>query len=361
MRAAVCYAFNEPLTLDDLEILPPRWGEVRVRLAATAICHSDIHYIQGEREAAPPFVVGHESAGVVQAVGEGVRGVTPGQRVVVSLIRSCGRCAYCIAGTPFLCDYPFPLNTESRLRNERGEAISDGALNVSGFAEEAIVEGSQVVPLPDDIPFDRACLLACGVITGVGAVVNTAGVRPGQSVVVIGAGGVGLNAVQGAVIAGAYPIIAVDMLESKLDAARRFGATHTVQVGREDALEAVRDYTRGGGADAVIVTTGSPSAVTQGLSLVRRSGSLVLVGLPGPGVTAPLPIRAVVNSGIRILGSCMGSTRLHEDVPWLIDLYCAGRLELDGLITARYPLEGINEAIASVERGEALRNVIVFE
>lgn len=360
MKAAICYTLNEPLTLEDIEIMPPRWGEVRVRMAATAICHSDIHYIRGEREAAPPFVVGHEAAGVVEAVGNGVRTITPGRRVVVSLIRSCGHCPYCEAGKPFLCTFPFPLNSESCLQNDRGQWISDGALKVSAFAEETIVDQSQVVPLPDDIPFDRACLLACGVITGVGAVVNTAGVRPGESVVVIGAGGVGLNAIQGAAISGAYPIIAIDLLQSKLDAACRFGATHTVHAGQEDAIEVVHDWTRGEAADHVFVTTGSPVAAAEGFSLVRRGGNLVLVGLPGPDVAVPLPIRTVVNSGIRILGSCMGSTRLHEDIPWLIDLYRAGRLKLDELITAHYPLDAINDAIASVERGEALRNVITF-
>jgi S-(hydroxymethyl)glutathione dehydrogenase / alcohol dehydrogenase len=360
MKAAVCYAFDEPLSVDDVEILAPQWGEVRVRFAATAICHSDLHYISGEREAAPPLVVGHEAAGVVEEVGAGVTMVRPGQRVVVSLLRSCGRCAHCVAGEPFLCTYPFALNSEARLRNARGEPLPDGGLWASAFAEEGIVDQSQLVPLPDDIPMEVACLLACGVITGVGAAVNTAQVRPGQSVVVVGAGGVGLNAIQGAAIAGAWPIIAIDPLPSKLTAAGTFGATHGIPAGDEGVAEVVRGLTRGEGAEVVLVTTGAPAAVEAAFTLVRPGGAIVLVGLPGPAVRVPLPVRRIVGSGIRILGSPMGSTRLQEDVPWLIDLYRAGRLKLDELISSRYPLEEINEAISGVLRGEALRNVIVF-
>jgi S-(hydroxymethyl)glutathione dehydrogenase / alcohol dehydrogenase len=359
MKAAVCYAFDQPLSVEDVDILPPQWGEVKVRFAATAICHSDIHYICGEREAPPPLVVGHEAAGVVEEIGQGVTMVQPGDRVIVSLIRWCGRCPHCMAGEQFLCTHNFPLNTQSRLRNSRGESLPDGGLWVSAFAQYGIVDQSQLVPLAADIPLDVASLLACGVITGVGAVVNTAKVRPGQSVVVIGAGGVGLNAIQGAALSGAYPIIAVDTLHSKLDAAQQFGASHGVLAGGA-VREAVHRLTRSEGAEVVVITTGAPQAVAMGLDLLRRSGSLVLVGLPGPQVRVPLPIRFIVGSGIRILGSPMGSTRLQEDIPWLIDLYRAGRLKLDELITNRYPLEQINEAIASVERGEALRNVIVF-
>ncbi|HCG00730.1 MAG TPA: zinc-binding dehydrogenase [Chloroflexi bacterium] len=360
MKAAVCYAFDRPLSVEEVRILPPQRGEVMVKLAATAICHSDIHFLSGARDVPAPMVVGHEAAGVVHEVGEGVTLVNQGRRVVVSLLRSCGRCEFCIAGETFLCDFPFALNTESRLRNSSGEPLPDRGMNVSAFAEYAIVDQSQLVPLPDDVQFDRACLLACGVITGVGAIVNTANTRPGQSVVVVGTGGVGLNAIQGALIAGANPIIAVDVLAEKLSSAIEFGATHTVQLGRDDVPGAVRGVTGGKGAHVVAITTGVPEAVSLGIELVRPGGSLVLVGLPSPHATVPFQIRSFVNSGARILGSPMGSTRLREDVPWLVDLYRAGRLKLDELITGRYPLDQINEAIASTQRGEALRNVIVF-
>lgn len=224
-----------------------------------------------------------------------------------------------------------------------------------------MVDQSQVVRVPDDLPLDRAALLACGVITGLGAVVNTAQVRPGSSVVVIGIGGVGLNAVQGAVLAGATPIIAVDTLDHKLEAARSFGATHALAATRDDLAGAVRDLTGGRGADYVFVTVGSAAAAAQALQLTRRAGTVTLVGLPASGATVPLDIGKAVTREQRVLGSSMGSTRLSVDVPRLVDLHRQGRLKLDELITARYPLERINDAIVSMERGEALRNVVVFE
>lgn len=360
MKAAVCRRFGDPLSVEDVEIDPPQRGEVRVRMVATAICHSDIHFIRGERDARPPLVVGHEGAGVVEAVGDGVTLTEPGRRVILSLLRSCGRCFYCTSGEPYLCEGSFALDRETRLHDRDGEPLRDGGLCAQAFAEYAVVDQSQVAEVPPDIPLDRACLLACGVITGLGAVVNTAQVRPGSSVVVIGAGGVGLNAVQGAALVGASSIVALDTVPGKLRAARDFGATHTVQVGSDDPGGVIEALTAGRGADYVFVTVGSASAVSDSLPLLRRGGTLVLVGLPHPTATAPLPIRDVAWAGKRILGSCMGSTRLSVDVPHLIELYRQGRLKLDELITARYPLDRINEAIEAVERGEALRNVIVF-
>ena len=360
MKAAVCYGFGRPLVVEEVEIDSPRRGEVKVRMAATAICHSDKHYIEGERAAAPPLVVGHEGAGVVAEIGPDVTLVRVGDRVALSLLRQCGRCYFCTVGLPFHCEGSFALATESRLRNSQGVPLGDGQLGASAFAEEAIVDQSQLVIVPDDLPFDRACLLACGVITGAGAVLNTAHVRPGSSVAVVGAGGVGLNAVQGAVLAGAYPIVALDTLPGKLAAAQEFGATHTIEAGREDAPAVMRHLTGGRGADYVFVTVGTASAVAAAFDLIRVAGTLVLVGLPAPGVTAPFPIREFTWAGQRVLGSCMGSTRLSVDVPYFIDLYRQGRLKLDELITAHYPLEHINEAIDAVKRGEVRRNVVMF-
>jgi S-(hydroxymethyl)glutathione dehydrogenase/alcohol dehydrogenase len=217
-----------------------------------------------------------------------------------------------------------------------------------------------VVPVPSDLPLDCAALLACGVITGLGAVVNTAQIPVGSSVVVIGTGGVGLNAIQGAVLSGAATIIAVDRLDSKLQAARAFGATHTVNVDERDAADAVRQLTSKRGAEYVFVTVGSTAAVAQGLRMIGKLGTLVIVGIPEQDATIPLTVDAMVFKGSRIIGSNMGSTRLSVDVPQLVELYRQGRLKLDELITARYPLERINEAIESMERGEALRNVITF-
>jgi Zn-dependent alcohol dehydrogenase len=357
----VCYEFGQPLVVEDVDIDPPRTGEVKVRMAATAICHSDIHLVKGEWGGKLPVVAGHEAAGVVESIGEGVTLVKRGDHVVVSLLRACGRCFYCATGAPHVCEGEFALQTESRLRNRRGEPIEHG-IRTAAFAEYAIVDQSQVVPVPEDMPLDRAALLACGVITGLGAVFNTAGVPPSSSVVVIGTGGVGLNAIQGAALSGAHPIIAIDLLDNKLAAARAFGATHTINVAQIDSPDnAVRNLTSGRGADYVFVTVGSPKAVHQGFYMLRREGTLVIVGLPETAATISVPVTDFVFDGPRrVMGSAMGSTRLSVDVPRLVALYRHGRLKLDELITDRYPLDQINEAIAAVERGQALRNVIVF-
>jgi NDMA-dependent alcohol dehydrogenase len=359
MKAAVCYEFGKPLVVEDIDIDPPKEGEVKARIAATSICHSDIHLIKGEWGGTPPIVAGHESAGIVEEVGPGVTSVKPGDHVVVSLIRSCGRCLYCTTGLPHKCEAKWPLDAESRLHNKRGEPLKQG-LYTASFAEHVVVDQSQVVRIPDDMPLQVAALLACGVITGVGAVVNTAQVKTGSSVAVIGAGGVGLNAVQGAILSGAHPIIAVDRLDNKLASARTFGATHTVNATKEDAIAAVKDITGGRGADYVFVTVGSADAVAQGFAMLRHRGMEVIVGIPESSATASLTVRDFVVGEKMVMGSRMGSTRLSVDVPRLVGFYRSGRLKLDELITARYPLERINEAIDAVLQGRALRNVIVF-
>ncbi len=362
MKAAVCYEFGKPLVVEDIEIDPPQAGEVQVTLAATAICHSDVHLVRGDWDqwsTQPPVVAGHEAAGLVAAVGPGVSAVQPGDPVVVSLLRSCGRCFFCTTGQPYYCSGKFALSRESRLRNQRGEMLRHG-ISTAAFAEQVVVDQSQVVKIAADMPLDRACLLACGVITGVGAVTNTAQVTPGSSVVVIGSGGVGLNAVQGALLSGANPIIAIDIADNKLAAARQFGATHTIDGQSDDVRAAVRGLTHGRGADYVLVTVGAPAAVSQGLGLARRGGTIVIVGMPHAGATTPLPIGDLAWGGQKVMGSNVGSTRLSVDVPRLVELYQTGRLKLDELITARYPLEEINTAIEVMERGQALRNVIIF-
>jgi NDMA-dependent alcohol dehydrogenase len=359
VRAAVCHEFGKPLQVEDIVVDAPQAGEVKVRMAATAICHSDIHIIRGEWNGDLPIVVGHEAAGVVEEVGDGVRFFKPGDPVVVSLLRSCGWCPSCAVGASHRCSGTFAMDTTSRLHSPDGEPIIQG-LHTAAFAQYAVVDQSQLVRVPEDLPLDRAALLACGVVTGVGAVVNTAQVRPGEAVAVIGCGGVGLNAVQGAALAGANPIVALDVLDTKLQSAREFGATHALNARREDIGPAVLDLTDGRGADYAFVTVGIPEAVSQALTLVREGGSAVLVGIPRIEARVPLSIFDVVAGEMRILGSNMGSTRLSVDVPRLIELYRQGRLKLDELITARYPLEQINEAIESTERGEAIRNVIVF-
>ena len=358
MKAAVCYEFNQPLVVEDLELSAPQHGEVVVKLHACAVCHSDIHWFKGDFGGELPRVCGHEAAGEVVELGPGVTQLRGGERGAVSLLRSCGRCHYCVKGAPHLCMYDFALITESRMQNQAGVHIHQGT-KVAGFAEYCIVDQSQVVPLPAEIPMDRACLLACGVITGLGAVQNTARLRPGESAVVIGCGGVGVNAIQGAAMAGASRVIAVDLLPGKREEALGFGATDTLDGAQPDLPDAVRDMTNGLGADYVFVTVGSVPAIESAFSLIRKGGAVVVVGLPGYE-EARFSARRMVDVEGRILMSWMGSTRLAVDVPRLAQQYLDGKLELDALITKHYPLEGINDAISNTVSGQALRNVITF-
>jgi Zn-dependent alcohol dehydrogenase len=359
MKAAVCREHGKPLVIESLELDAPQAGEVKVKLAACAICHSDIIFMDGGWGGEVPAVYGHEAAGVVEEIGSGVTAVKPGDHVVVTLIRSCGHCFYCAQGDQHICETRFPLDANSPLHTEDGEGIVHG-LRTGAFAEYVVVDVSQVVAIPDSIPLDSASLLACGVITGLGAVVNTARVALGSSVVVIGTGGVGLNSVQGAKLAGASTIIAIDLSASKLEAAKTFGATHTINPEAENARSAVKALTQGRGADYVFVTVGSITAIEQSVGYTRNGGTICIVGMPPSGAKAAFEGVSIADNAKKLIGSKMGSTRLQVDVPKLVELYQQGRLKLDELISNRYPLEQINEAVASVRQGEALRNVIVF-
>jgi S-(hydroxymethyl)glutathione dehydrogenase / alcohol dehydrogenase len=359
ISAAVCRAFGEPLQIEQVELAEPGPDEVRVTMAAVAICHSDITYVDGGWGGALPAIYGHEGAGVVDAVGAGVDHIAAGDHVVVTLIRSCGRCHGCLRGQPVTCEAKFALDARSPLTDASGVPIVHG-LRTAAFAEQVVVHYSQLVTIPPDLALDVASLLACGVITGFGAVVNTAGVRPGSHVVVIGTGGVGLNAVQGALVCGARTITAVDLSPAKLDAAKAFGATHTIDAAHADVVSAVDEITGRRGADHVFVTVGAKAAYDQSYALLARAGSLVMVGMPATGVLSEIDPGTMAASSQRIIGSKMGSARIAIDIPFLVDLYRQGRLKLDELISGRYELSEINEAIASVKEGDALRNVIVF-
>jgi Zn-dependent alcohol dehydrogenase len=359
MKAAVCYEFGQPLVVEEIDIDQPKVGEVKVRIGACAVCHSDLHCIRGAWGGETPVVAGHEAAGTITEIGHGVAGVQPGDRVVVSLIRSCGRCFYCTIGRPYNCETEFPLDRGTRLRNRAGVPIHQG-IYTAGFAEYTVVDQSQVAKVPDDLPMDRACLLACGVITGVGAVINTVQVKAGSDVVVVGAGGVGLNCIQGAVLSGAARIIAIDLLDSKLEAALRFGAHHGINASQQDPVATVLALTEGRGADYAFAAVGSSAVISQACRMIRKGGTAVVVGMP-PNEDTEFTLNAHhLTYGRTVTGSPMGSTRLRVDVPRLVELYQQGRLKLDELITSRYPLGQINEAIEAMERGEALRNVIIF-
>jgi S-(hydroxymethyl)glutathione dehydrogenase/alcohol dehydrogenase len=360
MKAAVCYEFGKPLSVEEVDIDSPRPNEVLIRLGAVAICHSDLHVIGGDlgNIAPTPFIQGHETAGYVTEVGENVTSIKPGDAVVATLILSCRRCHFCVNGMPWLCEKqgePWPTD---RIHNKEGQGITQNVF-IAGFAEYVLVDESQIAKIPQDFPIDKAALLACGVITGFGAVVNRARVRPMQSVVVIGVGGVGLNSLQGAAISGANPIIAVDISDYKLEASKKFGATHTVRADSEDAVDQVKQLTSGRGADYVFITVGgNAAAIEQGIAMTGPRGMTVVVGLARAGSTVTTP---PFLDGEKMYTSCMmGSTIISEDIPRLIDLYKAGRLKLDELITNRFSLDKINEAIESTARGEALRNIIVF-
>jgi S-(hydroxymethyl)glutathione dehydrogenase / alcohol dehydrogenase len=359
IKAAVCRAFGAPLTIETVELAKPGPGEVMIRTAACAICHSDIFFVDGAWGGDLPAVYGHEAAGVVEAVGPGVTRLKIGDPVVATLIRNCGFCPACAEGAPVFCEEVFPLDRRSPLSDSDGRPIVHG-LRTGAFAERMVVDQSQAVAIPKDMPLDSASLIACGVLTGLGAVVNTAGVQPGSSVVVIGCGGVGLNSIQGARISGASPVIAVDVEPPKLAAAREFGATETVNARSEDVVERVAALTGGRKADWVFVTVGVKGAAEQGVSLMKRNGATVLVGMPPSGVTATIDPGWLAADGQRILGSKMGSARPAIDVPRIVQLYREGRLKLEPLISGRYRLESINEALASSRSGAAVRNVIVF-
>ena len=357
VKAAVCHAFGQDLRIEDITLRPPAAGEVEVRLEAVAICHSDISYIDGGWGGDLPAVYGHEAAGRITAIGAGVTAYAVGQKVLVTLIKSCGSCGSCASGAPVYCDG----NTDA------GPTITlaDGspavkAMECGAFAEAAIVHQSQLAALPEDMPADVASLLACGVITGVGAVVNTAGVRPGQNVVVIGAGGVGLNTIQGARIAGAARIIAMDLSADKLEDAKAFGATDGVLANAEKPWAEIARLTDGRMADAVFVTVGAIPAYDQALRLLGRGGMVYAVGMPHSGAKAEYEpvIIAAVGQGMK--GTKMGDTVLARDIPWMVDMYGQGRLKLDELISNRWRLDQINEAIADTKTGHARRNVIML-
>ncbi|MDX1610262.1 MAG: Zn-dependent alcohol dehydrogenase [Halofilum sp. (in: g-proteobacteria)] len=359
MRAAVCHEFGAPLRIEDIEIDPPQAGEVRIDVRACGICHSDIHYIDGAWGGELPTVFGHEAAGLVEQVGPGVTGVQPGDRVIATLMRCCGECYYCTHDSAYLCAGGFALDDQHRLHGTDGGVVRQG-LQTGAFAEQIVVDQSQVAVIPDDVAFESAALLGCGVLTGWGAVVNTAAMPAGGSCAVLGTGGVGINTLQSAALAGAETVIAIDSSPGKLSIAADFGATAALDPTDVDIDARVHALTDGRGVDFAFVTVGSSKAITQALRLIRPGGTVVLVGMPAAGDFLQLDASDLAGRGHRILGSKMGSSVVKRDIPRLIELYRAGRFKLDELVSGRYPLERINEAIESVKGSSVLRNVIVF-
>lgn len=359
VKAAVCHEFGKPLSIEEVELRAPIAGEVEVELDACAICFSDISYLDGGWGGALPAVYGHEAAGRIVAVGAGVEGYEKGDAVLVTLIRACGTCQSCATGTPTQCGTAYDRNA-GPLSMPDGSVLEHG-MACGAFAERAVVDQSQIVKIPDTVPMDAASLLSCGVITGVGAAVNTANVRPGQNVVVIGAGGVGLNAIQGAAIAGAARIIAVDMVDEKLAVAKEFGATDGILASDPKPWKEVARITGGRMADKVLVTVGAIPAFESAPRLMGAGGDMYIVGMPHSGQTATYEpvIFGALAQGMK--GTKMGDVVLKRDIPWMVDLYEQGRLKLDELISGRWSLDQINEAIADTRSGAARRNVIMFK
>jgi Zn-dependent alcohol dehydrogenase len=355
IKAAVCHSFGEPLSIEDVQLRAPETSEIEVTIEAVAICHSDISYIDGGWGGDLPAVYGHEAAGRVSAVGPGVQGFAIGDRVLVTLLRACETCRSCASGAPAYCETPQP---SAPISTREGDTITQ-AMACGAFAEKVVVHRSQIVKLPDDIPMDAASLLSCGVITGVGAVINVAGLRAGQDVVVIGAGGVGLNAIQGARIAGARRIVAVDMSEEKLAIAKEFGATDGVLATDPKPWKTAIQQ-MGRGADAVFVTVGAVPAYDVAPRYLAVGGKVVMVGMPHTGDMSSYEPVILAALGQGMVGSKMGDVVLARDIPWLVDLYQQGRLKLDELVSGRWRLDQINEAIQNTKTGAARRNVILF-
>jgi len=363
MRAAVLYSVNEPFQVEEVELARPGQGEVRVQLKASGVCHSDLSIQRGVLPMPPPRIIGHEGAGVVKEVGSGVTSVAPGDHVILSWMYPCGHCSECGRGRPAHCAQALgvvfgggALDGGTRFK-VRGQDMPHW---VGSFAEETVVPEVACIKIRDDAPLDKACLVGCGVMTGVGAVWNTAKVQPGETVAVFGAGGVGLNAIQAAAIAGAEKIVAVDLLASKLELAREFGATHTVDASKSDPEGEIRGLTNGRGVDWAFEVIGAPKVIATAFSCLARGGNVVVVGVPPFGSEVTLPGFAFPMEEKGVIGSYYGTPRFHYDMPRIIDMYMAGRLKLDQLVTKTFPLADINQALDALDKGAVARGVIVY-
>lgn len=356
MKAAVMEVRRQPLVIEDLDLVAPGPGEVEIDLVASGVCHSDLHHMRRDTATLPPVVLGHEGAGIVKAVGANVTRVQPGDHVIIAFGAKCGECYYCVRGMPYLCTPAYTV----RPRLYRGDTVISQFLEVATYAERTVVSEKNVVKVRDDAPLDKCCLIACGVTTGIGAVINTARVEPGSNVVVIGAGGVGLNVVQGARLAGAARIIAVDLLDNKLEFAREMGATHLINGGREDAIERVKALTGGYGADYAFEVIGQPKTIAQAYDSLRKGGTAVVVGVSDENAELTIKPVWMMRHAKTLKGCAYGSARPQVDFPRIVDLYMEGRIKLDELITRRFGLDEINEAFRAMEAGEVARGILAF-
>jgi S-(hydroxymethyl)glutathione dehydrogenase/alcohol dehydrogenase len=361
-HAAICRELNKPIVVEQIAVDSPGRGEVLVKLGACGVCHSDLSAINGTIALPLPLVLGHEGAGTVEEVGEGVADLAKGDHVVFSFIYMCGKCRFCVAGRPVLCleqgkALTTPLAGKHRTHDAAGKALNIFS-GCGSMADYATVSAENLIRIDPKIPLDCAALVGCGVTTGVGAVFNTAKVQPGSSVAVFGCGGVGLSVIQGARIAGAEKIIAIDTLEAKLQMAKQFGATDTLSA-QEDAVKALKKMT-GGGPDYAFECVGSGDVVAAAYKAIRRGGLAVAVGVAPASASTTVVTRTLPFEEKTLTGSYFGSARPREDFPKMLALYAAGKLKLDELITRRYKIDEAPQAFADLESGKNARGVIVF-
>lgn len=364
INAAVSREVNV-LKVEEVELESPHIREVLVRMRAAGVCHSDLHTYKGELRTTPPVVLGHEGAGIVEAVGPGVSKVKPGDRVMINWLPSCLECPSCLAGRPTLCER-FPATTlQSRMPDgTMRHKTLDGLelkpyLSSATMGDFAVIHENGLVPLPDDVSFEVGAVIGCAVMTGVGAVLNTAQIAAGSSAVVIGCGGVGLSALLGCALAGCNPLIAVDVVPAKLEFARALGATHTINSREEDAVKELRRLTRIG-PDYAFDSVGAAATISQALMSVRAGGTAVVMGMHALKEEVPISAGALIAQNKRLLGCFAGSSRPLVDLPKLLELYQAGRLPVDKLITHRYSLNQVNQAFADLEAGKIARGVLVM-
>ncbi len=365
MKAAVLFHTKEDLRIVDVDLAPPGPREVQVRLASTGVCASDWHTMTGAIPSPAPAVLGHEGAGVVTAVGADVTRVVPGDHVVLSWVPSCGHCRLCEAGRPNLCSVAAPallagtLIGGGRRLSFEGEPLYHYSF-LSTFAEETVVDEAACIPIRKDVPLAVAALVGCAVMTGYGAVVNRARVKAGSTVLIYGAGGVGLSAVMAAALSGALDVVAVDPVASKRELALELGATVALDPNVDDVTDRLRSMTHGDGADYSFEAAGRPELVRAAFETTRRGGTVVAVGVPGPQAEVSLPGPDLVRHEKIVTGSLYGSCRPSQDMPRVLDLFAEGKLPLDRLITKTYQLEQINEAFSDMNAGKLARGVINF-
>jgi S-(hydroxymethyl)glutathione dehydrogenase/alcohol dehydrogenase len=363
MKASVLFEQGAPLRVEELDLEAPREGEVLVRMAASGVCHSCLHAADGSWKGVPvPIVLGDEGAGTVESVGAGVRDLQVGDHVILSWAPTCGRCHYCVIGRPNLCEKRLPgrgLLPDGTTRMSLGGKPVYHYGHVATYASRTVVHESSAIRIDPAMPLDRAALVGCSVMTGVGAVLNSARVPAGAAMAVFGTGGVGLNVVQGGAMVAAHPIIAVDVKPARLEHARALGATHAVDASKEEPAAAIRRIT-GRGADFTFVAVGDARAVGQAVDSLAPGGTCVVIGVPPTGQTIPLDVRPLVTGERAIVGSSYGGARTREDLPRLVALYQAGKLKIDELITKRYGLDEANEAFRALAAGELGRGLIVF-